>query len=197
MLCVELFLVVPKAKIFFLFSSKKKKKKRINMSLPSESREKEERRSKKKITKEEKREKKKRREMEGGEGEEKEDDEDKDLRKKKKKKKKKSEKKEGGGGKEEEEEEKEGRKDGKRDKTSSLPKPGDKNHVVVQVDGILSSATFASLDLSNPTMQGIKELGHEKMTEVQARCIPPLLAGRDVLGAARTGSGKTLSLIHI
>ena len=172
------------------------------MSLPSESREKEERRSKKKMTKEEKREKKKRREMEGGEGEEKDDDEDKELRKKKKKKKKKSEKKEGGGGKEEEEEEeegeeeeKEGRKDGKRDKTSSLPKPGDKNHVVVQVDGILSSATFASLDLSNPTMQGIKELGHEKMTEVQARCIPPLLAGRDVLGAARTGSGKTLAFL--
>ncbi|KAJ1836874.1 ATP-dependent RNA helicase, partial [Coemansia sp. RSA 486] len=33
------------------------------------------------------------------------------------------------------------------------------------------------------------------MTEVQARTIPPLLAGRDVLGAAKTGSGKTLSFL--
>lgn len=33
------------------------------------------------------------------------------------------------------------------------------------------------------------------MTEVQARCIPPLMAGRDVMGAAKTGSGKTLAFL--
>lgn len=38
-------------------------------------------------------------------------------------------------------------------------------------------------------------MGYELMTEVQARTIPPLLTGRDVLGAARTGSGKTLSFL--
>lgn len=38
-------------------------------------------------------------------------------------------------------------------------------------------------------------MGFERMTEVQARCIPPLLTGRDVLGAARTGSGKTLAFL--
>jgi len=38
-------------------------------------------------------------------------------------------------------------------------------------------------------------MGFETMTEVQARTIPPLLAGKDVLGAARTGSGKTLAFL--
>ena len=38
----------------------------------------------------------------------------------------------------------------------------------------------------------IAEMGHTRLTEVQARTIPPLLLGRDVLGAAKTGSGKTL-----
>ena len=45
------------------------------------------------------------------------------------------------------------------------------------------------------TRQAITEMGFEKMTEVQARCIPLLLAGKDVLGAARTGSGKTLAFL--
>ena len=67
--------------------------------------------------------------------------------------------------------------------------------IQVQVDGILSDKTFDSLTLSKQTMAGISELGYTRMTEVQARTIPPLLAGRDVLGAARTGSGKTLAFL--
>ncbi len=35
-------------------------------------------------------------------------------------------------------------------------------------------------------------MGYTHLTEVQARTIPQLLLGRDVLGAAKTGSGKTL-----
>ena len=54
---------------------------------------------------------------------------------------------------------------------------------------------FGKLKLSEPTSQAIKEMGFEKMTQVQARCIPACLAGRDVLGAARTGSGKTLAFL--
>ncbi|CAG8491733.1 9706_t:CDS:2 [Acaulospora morrowiae] len=54
---------------------------------------------------------------------------------------------------------------------------------------------FESLEISEPTRKAIKEMGFEKMTEVQARTIPPLLAGRDVLGAAKTGSGKTLAFL--
>ena len=38
-------------------------------------------------------------------------------------------------------------------------------------------------------------MGFEKMTTIQRKAIPPLLAGRDVLGAAKTGSGKTLAFL--
>ncbi|KAJ1934241.1 ATP-dependent RNA helicase, partial [Linderina pennispora] len=55
--------------------------------------------------------------------------------------------------------------------------------------------SFTSVPLSDQTQNAIKEMGFTNMTEVQARTIPPLLAGRDVLGAAKTGSGKTLSFL--
>ena len=55
--------------------------------------------------------------------------------------------------------------------------------------------TFQDLNLSSKTMQAIAEMKFEKMTEIQQRGIPPLLAGRDVLGAAKTGSGKTLAFL--
>ncbi|EPY51399.1 ATP-dependent RNA helicase Has1 [Schizosaccharomyces cryophilus OY26] len=54
---------------------------------------------------------------------------------------------------------------------------------------------FSQLNLSENTQRAIQDMAFEKMTEVQARTIPPLLAGRDVLGAAKTGSGKTLAFL--
>jgi len=44
-------------------------------------------------------------------------------------------------------------------------------------------------------MKAIEDMKFESMTEIQQRGIPPLLAGRDVLGAAKTGSGKTLAFL--
>lgn len=54
---------------------------------------------------------------------------------------------------------------------------------------------FSSLSLSEPTMKALAEMGFQTMTPVQAKAIPPLIAGKDVLGAARTGSGKTLAFL--
>lgn len=54
---------------------------------------------------------------------------------------------------------------------------------------------FSALNLSGPTMKAIEKMGFSTMTPVQARTIPPLLAGKDVLGAAKTGSGKTLAFL--
>lgn len=54
---------------------------------------------------------------------------------------------------------------------------------------------FSDLELSDKTMKAIGEMGFDTMTEIQQRGIPPLMAGRDVLGAAKTGSGKTLAFL--
>ena len=54
---------------------------------------------------------------------------------------------------------------------------------------------FGDLELNEKTMRAISGMGFETMTEIQRRGIPPLLAGRDVLGAAKTGSGKTLAFL--
>ena len=54
---------------------------------------------------------------------------------------------------------------------------------------------FKQLELSERTMKAIESMGFTKMTEIQRRAIPPLLAGKDVLGAAKTGSGKTLAFL--
>ncbi|CAN8269085.1 unnamed protein product [Cochlearia groenlandica] len=67
--------------------------------------------------------------------------------------------------------------------------------IVVVAKGIMTNETFESLDLSDHTFEAIKEMGFQHMTQIQAGSIPPLLEGKDVLGAARTGSGKTLAFL--
>jgi ATP-dependent RNA helicase DeaD len=51
--------------------------------------------------------------------------------------------------------------------------------------------SFAALGLSAQLLQTIKQQGYETPTPIQAQCIPPLLEGRDLLGQAQTGTGKT------
>ena len=52
-------------------------------------------------------------------------------------------------------------------------------------------ATFADLELSEPVARAVSDLGFEAPTPIQARSIPLLLAGRDLIGQAQTGTGKT------
>ncbi|XP_063543030.1 probable ATP-dependent RNA helicase pitchoune isoform X1 [Cydia strobilella] len=63
--------------------------------------------------------------------------------------------------------------------------------------GILSSQKFSALEdkVCEATLMGVKDMGFTTMTEIQAKAIPPLLEGRDLVGAARTGSGKTLAFL--
>jgi ATP-dependent RNA helicase DeaD len=53
------------------------------------------------------------------------------------------------------------------------------------------SATFAALGLRPELLGTLTALGYEEPTPIQQQAIPPLLAGRDLLGQAATGTGKT------
>jgi superfamily II DNA/RNA helicase len=50
---------------------------------------------------------------------------------------------------------------------------------------------FAKLQLAEPINRAVAEMGYEQMTPIQAQSIPVVLSGKDVMGAAQTGTGKT------
>jgi len=54
-----------------------------------------------------------------------------------------------------------------------------------------SADLFSSLGLSRELIQVVQELGYEKLTPIQAKAIPLLLEGKDLIGESKTGSGKT------
>lgn len=54
-----------------------------------------------------------------------------------------------------------------------------------------ASNPFAELGLPEPLLQALHDVGYETPSPIQAATIPPLLAGRDVVGQAQTGTGKT------
>ena len=51
--------------------------------------------------------------------------------------------------------------------------------------------TFRDLGLNAPILRALEEQGYAKPSPIQEKAIPPALAGRDVLGCAQTGTGKT------
>jgi len=59
------------------------------------------------------------------------------------------------------------------------------------VDNDDHSVDFAELGLSDALLTTLREVGYETPSPIQAATIPPLLAGRDVVGLAQTGTGKT------
>jgi ATP-dependent RNA helicase DeaD len=55
----------------------------------------------------------------------------------------------------------------------------------------MSEKTFAELGLSEATLQALREVGYESPSPIQEQAIPSMLEGRDVIGQAQTGTGKT------
>src|SRR3982750_2281560 len=67
-------------------------------------------------------------------------------------------------------------------------------------DAAAASLKFPAVGLSTLLQSAVAEQGYTTMTPIQAKAIPVVLAGRDVMGAAQTGTGKTaafsLPLLH-
>jgi ATP-dependent RNA helicase DeaD len=53
------------------------------------------------------------------------------------------------------------------------------------------SKSFSELGLSEPTLQALRDVGYEAPSPIQEQAVPALLEGRDVIGQAQTGTGKT------
>ena len=56
-----------------------------------------------------------------------------------------------------------------------------------------TTPTFLELGLSTDLLKSLKEAGYKTPTPIQEKSIPIVLMGRDVLGGAQTGTGKTAS----
>ncbi|OXG24629.1 ATP-dependent RNA helicase DBP8 [Cryptococcus neoformans Tu401-1] len=56
-----------------------------------------------------------------------------------------------------------------------------------------ADVTFESLGLSRPLVTALASINIKKPTEIQAACVEPILSGRDCIGGAKTGSGKTMA----
>ena len=54
-----------------------------------------------------------------------------------------------------------------------------------------TATSFADLGLSDSLLKTLTEIGYESPSPIQAACIPVLLDGRDIIGMAQTGTGKT------
>ncbi len=63
------------------------------------------------------------------------------------------------------------------------------------------STSFSSMGLRDDVLKGVTEAGFTNPTHIQAKLIPAVLAGRDVIGQAKTGTGKTaafgLPILHL
>src|SRR5207244_2076211 len=54
---------------------------------------------------------------------------------------------------------------------------------------------FASLGLAPPVVKGVRAAGYVDPTPIQRKAIPIILEGRDLIGAAQTGTGKTAAFV--
>ncbi|XP_006461339.1 hypothetical protein AGABI2DRAFT_185614 [Agaricus bisporus var. bisporus H97] len=57
----------------------------------------------------------------------------------------------------------------------------------------MAAKSFSDLGLCAPLIKALEDLKYETPTQIQAECIPPALSGRDIIGIAPTGSGKTIA----
>ena len=57
----------------------------------------------------------------------------------------------------------------------------------------MNCTPFIQLDLTEPLLRAVEDLGFTDATEIQAQSIPIIREGRDMIGRSQTGTGKTLA----
>ena len=73
--------------------------------------------------------------------------------------------------------------------------PGSDSPGAAGVAGIFSDTRFEDMGLEPALLEGVRGAGFERCTPIQAQALPLALAGRDVAGQARTGTGKTAAFL--
>ncbi len=63
--------------------------------------------------------------------------------------------------------------------------------IIIYFITFMTDSKFSELNLNDSILKGLEQMGFENPTPVQVQCIPPLLEGKDVVGQAQTGTGKT------
>jgi len=58
----------------------------------------------------------------------------------------------------------------------------------------MNQTNFASLMFQPDLLNNLSSLGYTQMTPIQAQSLPAILAGKDVIGQGKTGSGKTAAI---
>jgi ATP-dependent RNA helicase DeaD len=71
------------------------------------------------------------------------------------------------------------------------PQPQDYQDIAAHEEYLMTTETFAQFDLQPQLLQTVTELGYTEPTAIQKATIPVLLTGRDLIGQAQTGTGKT------
>ncbi|GMI35266.1 hypothetical protein TrRE_jg4250 [Triparma retinervis] len=80
-------------------------------------------------------------------------------------------------------------KKGKSNSTTS--DGGEGGEVSGESEGVMSKTTFSELQVAPKICDACKQMGWITATTIQSKAIPHAIAGRDVIGLAETGSGKT------
>ncbi|GAA4459782.1 hypothetical protein GCM10023189_33930 [Nibrella saemangeumensis] len=73
----------------------------------------------------------------------------------------------------------------------SHEQPTDTTQAQAVAAPVSNQLTFANLNISEDILRAVTDMGFEKPSPIQAEAIPPILEGRDVIGQAQTGTGKT------
>ena len=76
-----------------------------------------------------------------------------------------------------------------------ITKEEEKTNNTSKNSNYFSNKKFTDFDLSPSILETLTQLGYETATEVQAKSIPLLLNGEDIIGSAKTGSGKSLAFL--